>query len=288
MLLTIQHRTTYRYARTVSLLPHRLMLCPRGNYDLKLRTRTLTCEPAAGIEWSQDAFGNLIATANFAAPADRLVIDSRLAVEQCAAAWPVFTIAPSAHLHPFDYTPDEILDLGALLVATLDPDETKLAGWVAGFRTDWPTDTLSLLQAVNSRIHAEVGYRWRDEEGTQSAQQTLAIASGSCRDMATLFIETVRRLGFGARAVSGYLYDPEADGQHGATHAWAEVYLPCAGWIAFDPTNARMGSGNLVPVAVARTISQIMPISGGYTGAPQDFVEMQVDVSVTAGGTAAG
>ena len=282
MLLRIRHRTTYTYARAVTLLPHRLMLCPRGNYDLKPLTRTLNCSPAASLAWSQDTFGNLIATANFAAPSDRLVIDSQILVEQCAEAWPLFTIAPSAHLHPFTYSAEDRLDLGALLVAAPEDTGGALSAWIGRFGADQPTDTLSLLQAVNTRINREIGYRRRDEQGTQSPQDTLAIASGSCRDLATLFIEVVRRLGFAARAASGYLYDgTDAAAQHGATHAWAEVYLPCAGWIAFDPTNARMGNANLVPVAVARAIGQIMPITGGYSGAPHDFVDMQVEVRVS-------
>ncbi|WP_116091602.1 transglutaminase family protein [Sphingomonas crusticola] len=282
MLLTIRHRTTYNYANPVTLQPHRLLLCPRGNYDLTLVARQIECMPAASIDWSQDTFGNLIASATFAETSDRLTIDSHMVVEQCAQAWPVFTIAPSAHLHPFTYSPDEMLDLGALLVPGPQDAGGRLPAWVQSFVSDSPTDTLSLLQAINSRINGDVAYRSRDEEGTQSASETLAIASGSCRDMATLFIEAARLLGFGARAVSGYLYDPTGDEhQHGSTHAWAEVYLPCAGWIAFDPTNARMGSANLVPVAVARTIGQIMPITGGFIGGPDDFVDMAVEVHVT-------
>jgi transglutaminase-like putative cysteine protease len=284
--LTIRHRTTYLYARAVVLLPHRLLLCPRGQHDLNLITRRLDCAPPARLDWSQDVFGNLIATAMFTEPTDRLVIDSHLLVEQCAEAWPVFTIAPSAHRHPFAYAPDELLDLGALLVPASARRDDALSAWVAAFGAGPPSDTLLLLQAINSRINRDIGYRQRDEEGTQSAEDTLALASGSCRDLATLFIETARRLGFAARAVSGYLYDDASggEGQHGATHAWAEIYLPDAGWIAFDPTNARMGSANLVPVAVARTIAQIMPITGGYVGTAEDFIDMQVDVQVTAGG----
>ncbi|HWI85596.1 MAG TPA: transglutaminase family protein [Sphingomonas sp.] len=283
MLLTIRHRTSYNYARPVTLLPHRLLLCPRGNYDLHLMTRRIRCTPQAHIDWSQDVFGNLIATASFAQMADRLVIDSHMMVDQSAEAWPIFTIAPSAHLHPFQYSPDDLLDLGALLTPASPDGGDRLPAWVRSFTDGSPTDTLSLLQAINSRINGQIGYRWRDEEGTQSAAETLAIASGSCRDLATLFIETVRLLGFGARAVSGYLYDPAGgEAQHGSTHAWAEVFLPCAGWIAFDPTNARMGTANLVPVAVARMIGQIMPITGGFTAGPHDFVDMEVAVSVTA------
>jgi transglutaminase-like putative cysteine protease len=280
VLLNIRHRTTYRYARPIGLLPHRIMLCPRGKYDLKLISTSLSTTPAGSTDWTQDVFGNLIATVTFSGLTDSLVIDSELVVEQSAAAWPVFFIAPSAHSYPFTYAPDDIIDLGALL----HPDEGA-AGQIVG---DWvrrslaavPTDTLSLLQAINERIHREFIYRWRDEEGTQSAAETIAQASGSCRDLATLFVDAMRHIGIGARIVSGYLFDGAAEEQHGATHAWAEAYLPCAGWIAFDPTNARMGSADLVPVAVGRAISQIMPVSGSYDGTPDDFIDMDVDVTV--------
>ena len=144
------------------------------------------------------------------------------------------------------------------------------------------TDTLSLLKDINAGILDRVAYRIRDEEGTQSAAETLALCSGSCRDVAALFIEIVRQLGFGARAVSGYLADPtlqQEDG--GSTHAWAEVYLPEAGWIAFDPTHRRVGSAHLIPVAIGRCNAQIMPIVGGYLGAAADFEVMNVQVSVT-------
>ena len=125
-------------------------------------------------------------------------------------------------------------------------------------------------------------YRTRDEQGTQAPLDTLALGSGSCRDMAALFIEAARALGFGARAVSGYFYDPQAPADHpGSTHAWAEVFLPGAGWIAFDPTHRRLGGASLIPVAVARSNRQIMPIEGGYSGRPDDFISMAVEVKVT-------
>ncbi len=86
----------------------------------------------------------------------------------------------------------------------------------------------------------------------------------------------------GARAVSGYLFDPDTPlGDDGSTHAWAEVYLPGAGWIAFDPTHRRVGSANLIPVAAGRCNNVIMPVSGGYVGAAEDFVAMNVTVGAT-------
>jgi transglutaminase-like putative cysteine protease len=262
------------------------MTCPRGKYDLKLVKTALSTSPPASIDWTQDVFGNLIATAGFSGETDALVVDSRMVVEQSAMAWPVFRIAPSAHQYPFDYDAAESLDLGALLLPNPDPASDRVRAWARSFLTDEPADTLTLLKAINEGVHRSIRYRWRDEEGTQSASETLVALSGSCRDLASLFVAAMRHLGIGARIVSGYLFDP-AGGEHGATHAWAEVYLPCAGWIAFDPTNAQMGGANLVPVAVGRAIDQIMPISGSYAGAPEDMISMRVEVSVTRDGAPA-
>jgi len=283
LLLSICHKTIYRYARAVRLRPHRIMMCPRGKYDLKLVKTLLSTSPPASIEWTQDVFGNLIATADFLGPTDTLVVDSRMVVEQSATAWPVFAIAPSAHRYPFVYSEEELVDLGALLLPT-DKGATgaQVGEWAQNFLKGDQADTLTLIKSINEAIHREIRYRWRDEEGTQSGSETLAALSGSCRDLATLFVEAMRHLGIAARLVSGYLFDEAAADQHGATHAWAEVYLPCAGWIPFDPTNARMGGANLVPVAVGRLIAQVVPISGSYEGAPEDLVEMRVEVSVNA------
>jgi len=212
-------------------------------------------------------------------PTAELVITSELTVEQSAIAWPVFRIAPEAHFFPFDYSRD---DLGTLRIPEHGDPEGRLEAWARAFIRGTPTDTLSLLKDINAGILGPVAYRVRDEEGTQTPLETLALASGSCRDIAALFIETVRHLGFGARAASGYLFDPQAPADDpGSTHAWAEVYLPGAGWIAFDPTHRRLGGANLIPVAVARGNRQIMPIVGGYVGAPEDFIAMDVEVSVT-------
>lgn len=280
MLLNICHRTIYRYARAVTLGPHRIMTCPRGRYDLKLLKTLLSTDPPASIDWTQDVFGNLIATAGFSGSADTLVIESRAVVEQSAANWPVFSIAPSAHSYPFAYPSDDVMDLGALLVPEPENNHELVREWALSFVLGHRPDTLTLIKAINDGVHREVRYRWRDEQGTQTAAKTLGALSGSCRDMATLFVQAMRHLGIAARIASGYLFDANGRDQHGATHAWGEVYLPCAGWIAFDPTNARMGNANLIPVATGRSISQVMPITGSYAGAPEDLLEMRVDVNV--------
>jgi transglutaminase-like putative cysteine protease len=281
MKLSIHHRTTYRYARPVVLQPHRMMLRPRGSQDMTVLAASLACSPAAEFDWAQDVFGNLIATGTFGEPASELVITSNVTVEQSAAAWPVFRIATEAHSFPFEYSPDDLVDLGELRIPPHADPEGKLKGWAWDFVRGTRTDTLSLLKDVTAGILGPVAYRVRDEEGTQTPLETLALASGSCRDIAALFIEAVRHLGLGARVVSGYLFDPQARvDDPGSTHAWAEVFLPGAGWIAFDPTHQRLGGANLIPAAVARSNRQIMPISGGYVGTPEDFIAMDVTVSV--------
>ena len=135
-------------------------------------------------------------------------------------------------------------------------------------------------------VSAWVAYQSREEQGTQTPIATLDRRWGSCRDFAVLFVEAARILGFGARIVSGYLFNPDqrfvgASGP-GSTHAWGEIYVPGAGWITFDPTNRSVGVANLIPVAVARTIAQATPIVGSFTGASDAFRDMSVEVGVAA------
>jgi transglutaminase-like putative cysteine protease len=288
VLLTIHHRTRYRYARPVWLQPHRMMLRPRGGQDLRLLTTELHCVPPATIEWTQDVFGNLIATARFVEATRALTIDSRMVVDHSASAWPVFTIAPSAHHFPFAYSDKEIADLGGMRVPQYPQAADRVGAWLAQVSGTAANDTLTLLQTINTAIAAGLAYRVREEEGTQSPDDTIDRGSGSCRDFATLFIEAVRHLGFGAHAVSGYLQPDPAGDQHGTTHAWAEVYLPCAGWIPFDPTHGRMGGAGLIPVAIASDIARIHPVRGSYLGAPEDFLDMQVEVTVETSSAPAG
>lgn len=284
MRLTIEHLTRYRYARPVGLQPHQFIVTPRDSGDLTVIDRSLRCEPEADLAWTLDVFGNLIATATFAEPTRELTITSQAVVEHTAPEWPIFAIAPYAHNYPFTYALDDVIDLGALAQPDwLTPGGEATSAWARRFVGAVRTDTMSLLGDLNNGVLGDITYRVRDEEGTQTPAETLALRSGSCRDIAALFIEAARHLGFGARAVSGYLIDLEqAEGDAGSTHAWAEVYLPGAGWIAFDPTHRRMGSGHLVPVAFARRNRQIMPVTGGYLGAPEDFMAMDVAVHLRA------
>lgn len=283
--LRIHHRTTYRYRRLVSLGPHRLMLRPRENRDLRLISNTLAVTPDATVTWAQDVFGNSVATATFQTMADMLTIDSIAELELDAVAWPVFDVAATAIWYPFQYSGDEWIDLGALAVQQYADPAGRVRDWAQAFVRSNPTDTLALLKDLCAGISVWISYQSREDEGTQSPVQTLDRGWGSCRDLAVLFMEAARSLGFGARIVSGYIYLPDQNqmgyGVAGTTHAWAEVYVPGAGWITFDPTNRSVGGFNLIPVAVARDIRHAMPVSGSFVGMTDAFQGMWVDVQVT-------
>jgi transglutaminase-like putative cysteine protease len=176
-------------------------------------------------------------------------------------------------------------DLGALASQQYADPTGRLRDWAQGFVRSDPTDTLSLLKDLSAGISVWISYQSRDDEGTQTPLQTLDRGWGSCRDFAVLFAEAARSLGFGARIVSGYLFNPGGgvvgSSGSGSTHAWAEIYVPGAGWITFDPTNRSVGGLNLIPVAVARDIAQVVPVAGNFVGMTDAFMGMTVEVSVT-------
>ncbi|AXO13837.1 transglutaminase family protein [Thalassospira indica] len=279
------HSTIYRYHWPVLLGPHRLMLRPREARDTRLVSFEVTMSPETELVWTHDVAGNAIATANFKDKTDYLKIESRSKIEMAASQWPVFTISAAACTFPFSYSDDEWIDLGAL-TAQHYPDPTgRLSDWVNGFIFSSPTDTLSLLKDISFGISQRTNYRRRESEGTQTPLETLDNQEGSCRDFAVLFVAAARCLGFGARIVSGYLVNTDSslrgsDGS-GSTHAWAEVFLPGAGWVAFDPTNRSVGSGNLISVAVVREMTQAVPVAGEFTGGRGALIDMNVAVFIT-------
>jgi len=282
--LNIVHRTEYRYRAPVALRQHRMTLRPRETRDLTLLSFDLSVTPAAAVTWAHDVAGNSVATASFSGLADHLVIESRTQVDLRAASWPVFEIATAALSYPFLYDDDDWIDLGPLAVPQYADARGRLSDWVEGFVMGRPTDTLSLLKDVSNGVFSQISYQDRETEGTQGPLETLDRGWGSCRDFAVLYAEAVRTLGFGARIVSGYLHDPTrsltGSAGTGSTHAWVEVFIPGAGWVAFDPTNRTMGSGNLIAVAAARHIAQVAPVTGSFHGAPDDMQEMSVEVRV--------
>lgn len=273
--LIVRHTTTYSYAAPVDFGEHRLMLRPRDSHDLRLVRATLTLSPPASLRWVHDVFGNSIAIARFDQPASTLLIESELELERYALDRPAFELDASAARYPFIYSADDRADLGRLLELHHPDPRGQVTEWARGFVSGERTDTLALLADINLGIRNGFTYAARDQEGTQSPLETIERGAGTCRDFALLMIEALRSLGFAARFVTGYLYDPALDAGAeggpavqgaGATHAWLDVFLPGAGWVEYDPTNGLIGSANLLRVGVARHASQAIPIMGSFHG----------------------
>jgi transglutaminase-like putative cysteine protease len=281
--LKVRHTTVYRYRRRVRLGDHRLMLRPRDSHDLRLIGTDLNFSPPASVRWVHDVFGNSVAIASFDQPTAELRIESRLELETYVVDQPVPLIASNAASYPFIYSADDRIDLGRMLERHHPDPHHRLRAWADGFIRSHPTGTLALLADLNAGVSTSISYQSRDAEGTQTPIETLNRGWGSCRDLAMLLIEAARSLGFGARVVTGYLHSP-SDRSHsigaGTTHAWADIYVPGAGWVAYDPTNRTIGGGNLIRVAVTRDISQAIPVAGSFVGASDDYLGMNVEVSV--------
>lgn len=288
--LHVTHKTTYVYKKPVEFGEHRLMSRPRDSHDLRLLETTLVIDPpASAIRWIHDVFGNSIAIATFSQPAERLVFESGFRAEHYPTEEKALEVESYASKFPFSYSAEDAMDLAHTRDRHYPDNEHKVDTWAKGILEKTPGgETLAVLTAITKEIKQQFKYAAREAAGVQSPLETLELGTGSCRDFAVFMMEAVRSLGLAARFVSGYLYDEKLIGAAsglvggGATHAWVQVFLPGAGWVEFDPTNALVGGRNLIRVAVARDASQAAPLSGSYNGAPADFGSMSVEVQVAA------
>ena len=290
-LLTVRHLTTYTYRQPVAFGEHRMMLRPREGHDQRLIEARLDITPRPSeLWWVHDVFGNSVAVARFAGRARELRIESVARLDHQPQNALEFRVEPHAATHPFAYAFDEMPDLARSIERHYPDPGRVVETWARGFLSrDRPTGLLDLLAAMTHGIRDRFTYVARHERGVQEPARTLGLGSGTCRDFAILMMEGARALGFAARFVSGYIYSPgtKATGGAGrvgggATHAWAHIYLPGAGWVEFDPTNGIVGNRDLIRVAVARTPRQAVPLHGSWTGFPADDLGMTVQVSVTA------
>jgi len=290
VLLRVHHRTTYLYSQPVTLGPHRLMLRPRETVYNRLLSFSVETTPPSLVHWSEDVHGNMVAVATPLWPSDILVIDSHLRLDHHQIEGePTLHVAPAASQYPFTYSAADQHGLGDLAHPHYADPEAALPTWIQAYVAALPTPTVAMLCDINTGIAGWFFYQSRETLGTQTPLETLQRGWGCCRDIALLFVEAVRWLGLGARLVSGYLYNPLRDGLDdvafatGATHCWAEVYLPGAGWVAFDPTHGTMGGFGLVAVATARDIQDLAPVCGSFTGPGHTYIGMTVGVAVSSG-----
>ena len=285
-LLTIHHKTEYRYAHPVAFGEHRIMLRPRDGHDLRVLSGNLEIVPEPmSLRWIHDVFGNSVAIATFDERAETLTFSSTATVEHNPAEEYAPTPDDPAYFYPFFYSDEEFLDLVQFITPQYGDPDGALSAWARNFLDEeGPTPTFNILSDMTHGIRKAFTYRKRHEHGTQHPLDTLQTRSGTCRDYALFMIEALRRLGIAARFVSGYLFIP-GDRSHGyvgggSTHAWVQVYLPSAGWIEFDPTNGIVGTKDLVRVAVARDPRQAIPLHGTYLGSADAYVGMEVSINV--------
>lgn len=290
MKIAVEHLTEYRYDRPVGFGEHSLYLRPRESQTVHVSSFSLECAPAAKVRWVRDCFNNVVAVASFGlAEASLLSFDCRMSFDVVEENPFDFILESRAHEFPFSYDDRE----KSALRPYLEPDESarwRILDWVRGAigLSAQSRDTISFLSDLNLAIHRNIAYERRDEEGTQSANETLELCKGSCRDMAELLVAISRQLGLAARFVSGYLYEPlPADGSAGfnraagSMHAWAEVYLPGAGWRGFDPTNGILTDHRFLPSAVANRPDWVNPIQGQYFHPGGVASQMTVSLKVT-------
>ncbi|XBQ17262.1 MAG: transglutaminase family protein [Oceanicaulis sp.] len=290
-LFRVRHTTRYTYARPVRFGRHRAMFRPVETPELRLLTMTVDTRPESSVRWIHDVFSNTVTLFDFNDPSDVLEIGCTFDIVRTSFRDAEFPLADHAKSFPFEYEDHEKVDLGPLRSPRHDDPDGALAALATQCRDASGGDTWALLEGMNRKIRTDLGYTRREEPGVQSPAYTLQIGAGSCRDYAELMCELVRRLGFAARFVTGYLYDPALDSGvagdassvqgAGATHAWVQVFLPGAGWIDFDPTNAEIASGKLIQTGVGRAPEQVAPLSGYYDGRPEDAIGLDVSVDIT-------
>jgi transglutaminase-like putative cysteine protease len=277
----ITHETQYFYNQPVRFGPHRAMMRPREGHDLQIVGARVEVEPQAVIRWLRDIEGNSVAVVTFDAPADKLRVFAEVDVDLSQEVPMEWLIDPGAASFPFQYPPDEQIELVPYRLPSYPYDGPAIRDWLRNLhRPGQVIDTSELLNRLNSYIHDSLRYQERYDPGVQLPHETLKLGSGSCRDYAVLMMEAARFWGFGARFVTGYVQMEQ--GQHGSTHAWTEIYLPGAGWRGFDPTNNKLAGAEHISVAVARAQENAAPLAGTWEGQSGSFNRMTASVQVVA------
>ncbi|MEJ2424610.1 MAG: transglutaminase family protein, partial [Candidatus Thiodiazotropha sp.] len=291
--IAIHHRTEYHFDRSVSLSPHLIRLRPAPHTRTPLHHYSLKVEPQEHfLNWQQDPFGNYIARYVFPKPARSFVVDVNLVADLVTINPFDFFVESHAEHFPFDYEPQlkkeltpyfEIKESGPLLTQWLNAIRKERIGF--GFADSQTEDTASnpgeeerphivhFLVELNQRLQKRIDYTIRMEPGVQTCEETLSRSTGSCRDTGWLMVQILRHLGLAARFVSGYLVQLTADqksldGPSGPEadftdlHAWAEVFIPGAGWIGLDPTSGLFAGEGHIPLACTPDPASAAPIVG--------------------------
>lgn len=264
--LRLRHTTVYEYTAPVRLGPHRLVVRPREGHDLRVDSFSLRLEPRGRVEWNRDIFGNSVAQVlEFAEPAARLSVTSEAVLwRSLADPSPRPRRAPD---WPVAYDPLEAAMAEVYRRPVYPGDRDTVTAWLTRDGSPEPRSATEALDALCGRIRSEIAYARREEKGVFSPAQTLVQRTGSCRDMAVLFLEAGRALGFAMRFASGYLECAASRSGQATTHAWVEAYLPELGWRGYDASSGRMTTASHIVTGVSNHPRGVMPVSGVFHGA---------------------
>ncbi len=287
--VALEHRTAYKFDRLVQIHPHVIRLRPAPHSRTAIESYSLKIEPADHfLNWQQDPFGNFLARVVFPEKATEMSITVGLVANMAVINPFDFFIEDYAENYGFAYPADLAADLEPYLRSI--PEDGQATGpgplvqeWLTKFHIGPDTRIIDFLVALNSSVFRDVGYSVRMEEGVQTPDHTLSSAIGSCRDSAWLLVSLLRELGLAARFVSGYLVQLAADvesldGPSGPTqdftdlHAWAEVYIPGAGWIGLDATSGLFAGEGHIPLSATPHPASAAAITGAT-----DRVEATLD-----------
>ncbi|MDP1523663.1 MAG: transglutaminase family protein [Methylotenera sp.] len=286
--VALHHKTAYHYDKPIQLAPHVFRLRPAAHSRTPVTAYSLKITPENHfISWQQDPFGNYLARVVFPEKSTELSIEVDLIAEMTVINPFDFFLEEYAENFPFTYPEQLLKELAPYL--EIREGGPLLASWLA--EVDGGQKAIvDFLVYLNQRVNQTVNYSIRMEAGVQTCEETLEKQLGSCRDSAWLLVQALRHMGLAARFVSGYLVQLTADiksldGPSGTDvdftdlHAWAEVYIPGAGWIGLDPTSGLLAGEGHIPLACTADYVSAAPVTGGYTG--QANIEFSFSNNVT-------